>query len=239
MVSSLAPAGSLVPSQSESCRPEFKSRPHTRWPCGCQRCARPGSVSPHDDQGQGVWPCPHRPGAAAEIQCGACPRGHGTLWRAQCWPVSHGEAGGTVPWAPDGSSTCQEPRDQELEVRRGGSWLLGGRARGGSAEGGRSQALGPGKRCHLHPRVPSSLPSLFSGLQSLPLCCPTQGRALKNSDADTLLGEGRALFGGHNTPVPAAGAPLPLRHSGLCVAPGLPCRLSAPLGERAARGLGI
>ena len=133
--------------------------------------------------------------------------------------MSDGEAGGTVPRAPDGSSTCQEPCDQELEVRHGGSWLLGGRARGGSAEGGRSQALGPGRRCHLHPHVPSSLPSLFSGLQSLPHCCPTQGRALKNSDADTFWVREGALFGGHNTTVPAAGAPLLLRHSGLCVAP--------------------
>lgn len=79
--------------------------------------------------------------------------------------------------------------------------------------------MGPGRRCHLHPQVPSSLPSLFSAPQSLPPCCTIQGRALKTSDANTLLGEGRGPVRGHNTPVPAAGAPLLRRHSGLCAAP--------------------
>jgi len=73
--------------------------------------------------------------------------------------------------------------------------------------------------------MPSAPPcSLFS---SLPVLWPAEPASLLlhpgvcslSSDADPLLGEGRGPIRGHNTPVPAAGSPLLLRHSCLCPAP--------------------
>ena len=118
-----------------------------------------------------------------------------------------------------------------------GCWVVGLGVALLKAAGHRPWGLERGATCT--PAFLPLFPRCFLACRASLFAAPPRGVLSRIQTPTPYWAREGALFGGHNTPVPAAGAPLPLRHSGLCVAPGLPCRLSAPLGERAARGLGI
>lgn len=145
------------------------------------------------------------------------------------------------PPTPDGSSTCQEPCDQELEVRRGGSWLVGLGVALLKAAGHRPWGLEGGATCTLTflPLFPCCSLACRASL----LAAPPRGVLSRVQTPTPYWAREGALFGVITPQCQLLGLHCS-RDTAACARPhltalGLPCRLSASLGECTARAFGI